>query len=128
MYFWKCIQYTIHWGKTNVKDFPSNKINGTKNALFFFCDLQFIQFYFYTLKVRFLYELKRKIRLSKTVCGILHFRFRFVFIKVYLYFCLTKGKDSLTLKRHAPFKIKIMQKPRSVLLPNLGFLSWKKKF
>ena len=34
--FWKCIQYTIHWDKTNMlKKFPSYKINGTKNALFF---------------------------------------------------------------------------------------------
>ena len=32
---------------------------------------------------RFLHELKHKIRLSKT--GIFHFRFRFVFIKVYIF-------------------------------------------
>ena len=33
--FWKCIQYTIHWDKTQIfKKFPSNKINGAKNALF----------------------------------------------------------------------------------------------
>ena len=34
--FWKCIRYTIHWDKTQMsKKFPSDKINGTKNALFF---------------------------------------------------------------------------------------------
>ena len=33
--------------------------------------------------LRFLYELKRKVRLSKTVCGIFDFRFGFVFIKMY---------------------------------------------
>ena len=34
--YWKCIQYTIHWNKTKMfKKFPSGKINGTKNALFF---------------------------------------------------------------------------------------------
>ena len=34
--FWKCIQYTIHWDKTQLlKKFPSEKINCTKNALFF---------------------------------------------------------------------------------------------
>ena len=40
---WKCIQYTIHWDKTQIlKKFPSDKINGTKNAFFFFHKLQFI--------------------------------------------------------------------------------------
>ena len=39
--FWKYIQCTIHWDKTEMfKKFPSDKINGTKNALFFFRDLQ----------------------------------------------------------------------------------------
>ena len=34
--FWKCIQYTIHWDKIQMlKEFSSNEINGTKNALFF---------------------------------------------------------------------------------------------
>ena len=34
--FWKCIQYTIHWDKIQLlKKFPSDKINGTKNSLFF---------------------------------------------------------------------------------------------
>ena len=29
--FWKCIQYTIHWNKTQIlKKFPSDKINCTK--------------------------------------------------------------------------------------------------
>ena len=35
----------------------------------------------FTFNLRFLYELKHKVRLSKTVCGI----FRFVFIKVYIF-------------------------------------------
>ena len=34
--FWKCIQYTIHWNKTQMlKKYSLDKINGTKNALFF---------------------------------------------------------------------------------------------
>ena len=37
----------------------------------------------FTLNLRFLYELKQKDRFSKTVCGIFHFRFLFIFIKVY---------------------------------------------
>ena len=40
--FWKCIQYTTHWDKTqNLKQFPSDKINGT-NGTFLFRELQFI--------------------------------------------------------------------------------------
>ena len=38
-----------------------------------------------TVNLQFLYELKRKICLSKTVCGIFNFRFRFVFIKVHIF-------------------------------------------
>ena len=33
--FWKCIQYTIHWGKAHMLEkFPSDKIKGTTNAFF----------------------------------------------------------------------------------------------
>ena len=82
--FWKCIQYTIHWDKTQMlKKFPSDKINGTKNALFFLSRAP--THHSFTFNLRFLYELKHKVRLSKTVCGIFHFRFRFVFIKVYIF-------------------------------------------
>ena len=82
--FWKCIQYTIHWDKTQMlKKFPSDKINGTKNALFFLSRAP--THHSFTFNLRFLYELKHKVRLSKTVCEIFHFRFRFVFIKVYIF-------------------------------------------
>ena len=57
------------------KKFPSEKINGTKNALFFIV--------FFTL--RFIYDVQHKIRLSKTVCEIFHFRFHFIFIRVYFF-------------------------------------------
>ena len=50
---------------------------------FLFRELQLDSF---TFDLRFLYELKHKVRLSKTVCGIFHFQFRFVFIiKVYIF-------------------------------------------
>ena len=39
----------------------------------------------FTFNLRFLYELKHKVRLSKTVCGLFHFRFRFIFMKVYIF-------------------------------------------
>ena len=41
--FWKFIQYTIHWDKTQkLKKFHSDKINDTKNALFFFRKIQLV--------------------------------------------------------------------------------------
>ena len=66
-----------------LKKFPLDKINGIKTALFFLS--QAPTHHSFTFNLRFLYELKHKVRLSKTVCGIFHFRFRFVFIKVYTF-------------------------------------------
>ena len=66
-----------------LKKFPLDKINGTKNAPFFLSRAP--THYSYTFNLRFLYELKHKVCLSKTVCGIFHFRFHFVFIKVYIF-------------------------------------------
>ena len=63
-----------------LKKFPSDKINGIKNALFFLSRAPT-----FTVNLRFLYELKHEVRLSKTMCEIFHFRFRFVFIKVYIF-------------------------------------------
>ena len=65
------------------KKFPLGKINGRKNALFFL--LRAPAHHSFTFNLRFLYELKHKFRLSKTVCGIFHFRFRFVFIEFYIF-------------------------------------------
>ena len=66
-----------------LKKFPSDGINGTKNSLFFLSRPP--THHSFTLNLRFLYELKYKVRLSKTVWGIFHFRLRFVFIKVYIF-------------------------------------------
>ena len=66
-----------------LKKFPSDKINGTKNALFFLSRAP--THHSFTFNLRFLYEPKRKLCLSKTVRRIFHFRFRFVFIKVYIF-------------------------------------------
>ena len=66
-----------------LKKFPSEKINGTKNALFLLSRAPTHHSFIFNL--RFLYELKHNVDLSKTECGIFHFRFRFVFIKVYIF-------------------------------------------
>ena len=62
------------------KKVPSDKINGTKNVLIFLS--RALTHHSFILNFRFLYELKHKVRISKAVYGIFHFRFRFVFIKV----------------------------------------------
>ena len=98
--FWKCIQYTIHWDKTQtLNKFPSDKKKRYKNALFFLSWAPTHHSFIFNL--RFLCELKHKVRFSKTVCGILDFRFRFVWS---LYFCSTKCIDSLTLNLHTSFQ------------------------
>ena len=66
-----------------LKKIPSDKINGTKNALFFLSRAP--THHSFTFNLWFLYEQKHKVRISKTVYGISHFQFRSVFIKVYIF-------------------------------------------
>ena len=63
-----------------LKKFPSDKRNGTKNALLFL--LQAPAHHSFTFNSRFLYELKHKVRFSKCI---FHFRFRFFFTKVFIF-------------------------------------------
>ena len=80
----KCIQYTLHWDKTQMlKKFPSDKTKGTKNTLFFLSRAP--SHHSFTFSLRFSYELKHKVRLSETECGIFNFRLPFVFIEVYIF-------------------------------------------
>ena len=57
-----------------LKKFPSTKQTVQKMPSFFCRELQLITVLLLICEVG----------LSKTVCGIFHFRFRFVFIKVYI--------------------------------------------
>ena len=66
-----------------LKKIPFRQNKRYKNVFFFFREPQLTNSF--TFNLRFLYELKHKVCLSKTVCGIFHFRFRFVFIKVYIF-------------------------------------------
>ena len=74
--FWKCIQYTIHWDKTQMlKKIPFDKINGTKNALIFFSELQLIT----VLPLIFESYASWSTRfVSKTVCGFSIFDYIFL--------------------------------------------------
>ena len=58
-------------------------MNGTKNALFFLPRAP--THHSFTFDLQLLYELKQKAPLSKPVRGIFNFRYRFVFIEVYIY-------------------------------------------
>ena len=66
------INYTLRQN-TYAKKIPSDKINGTKNAPSFLSLAS--THHNFTFNLRFLYEVKRKVRLSKTVYGIFYFRF-----------------------------------------------------
>ena len=64
--FWKFIQYTIHGDKREMlKKFPSDKRNVTKNVAFFLSCAP--THHGFTFNLQFLYELKHKFHLSKTV-------------------------------------------------------------
>ena len=71
------INYTLRSNINVKKNFPSDKINGTKKVLFL---SRAPTHHSFTFNLHFLCELKHKGRPSKTVCGIFHFPFRFVFI------------------------------------------------
>ena len=99
MYILKVIQYITHCDKTQIlKTFPSDKINGPKNALIFLSRAP--AHHSFTFNLRLLYELKHKVCLSKTVTEIFHFRFLFVFFKVYNFV----QQNASILKRHNSFQ------------------------
>ena len=118
--------YSTHYTlkKTQIfLSFGQNK-RYKKCRLFFFC-ARTSAHHSFTFNLRFLYELKHKVHLSKTVCGIFHFWFCFVFIKVYI----LVQQNAWTLWFYniiAPFKVKIIEKPHTVLIPAVWFLSCNK--
>ena len=97
-----------------LKSFPLDKINVTKNVLFFLSRAP--THHSFTFNSRFLYELKQTVLLSKTLCGIFQFRFRLVLFKS-LYFYSRKGMDSLTLKRRNSFENKNNEKTTHSFAP-----------
>ena len=96
--FWKCIRYTIHWDKTQIlQKLPSDNTNGTKNALFFFRELQLITLLFLICDSSMGWS---TMFVSLKLCGIFNFRFHFVFVKVYIFV----QQNEWTLKRHNFFQ------------------------
>ena len=92
-----------------LKKSPSDKINDTKNALFFLSQVP--THHSFTFNLRFLHELKHKVHLFKNVCGIFPFQFRFVFIyfSIWVFFHSQsqitglQGKGGISLTPHYHF-------------------------
>ena len=84
--FWKFIQYTIHWGKNRMLkkiSFEQNK-RYKKCTLFSITSSNSSQLYF---QFAILIQAEAHVvRLSKTVCGIFHFWFPVVFVKLFFLF------------------------------------------
>ena len=78
--FWNFTQYIIQWGETRMLQ----KCSSDKFSILFFVS-RAPTHHSFTFNLRFSYELKHKIPLSKTAYGIFDFRFRFVFTKVYCF-------------------------------------------
>ena len=81
--FWSMYILYIEIKHKSLKKIPLGKINGTKNALCFL--LRASTHHSFSFNLRFLFELKHKVCLSKSAWEIFHFRYRFVFIKVYTF-------------------------------------------
>ena len=94
--FWKCIQYNIYCGKTNIKKISFAQNDGTKNALFFLP--QALTHLSFTFNFQCYMSWG-----TETVCGIFQFRFRLTFYYSSK-FCWTKCMDFLTLKHHNFFQ------------------------
>ena len=120
--------YLIHYTLRKIlKKSPSDKINGTRNALplFSFASSNSHSFIF---NLWFSYELKRKVRLwFSSYVGFSIFRFVLFFFKAYVF--VQQNAWTLWLENvTTPSKIKIIEKPHTVLLPGVWFLSCNKKF
>ena len=66
-----------------LKKIPSAKINVTKNALFLLWRAP--THHSFTFNFQFLHEIKHMVHVSKTVCGIFHFRFSLIFTKLFIF-------------------------------------------
>ena len=79
--FWKFIQYTLHYDKTQIK-----KISFGQNKRYKKFPLSRAPSHnSFTFNSQFLYKLKHMPHLSKTVCGIFHVSIPSRFIKVYIF-------------------------------------------
>ena len=121
--FWKCIQYIIHWDKAQMlKQFLSDKINGTKNDLCFL--LRVPAHHSFTFNLRFLWTKAKRFDSLKLFVGFSIFdygsfllKFIFLFSKMHGLFNLKYHNSSQNQNRKAthsfaprPLIFKLQQK------------------
>ena len=119
--FWKCIQYTIHWDKTQMlKKFLWTKQIVQNKTSFFFWKLQVITVLlsiccsYMNLSTTFV---SLKLFVGFSIFNSVSFLLKFIFLfnKMYM--------DSLSLNVIIPIKSEIIEKSHTVLFPDLWFLS-----
>ena len=98
-----------------LKKFPLEKITSQKCSFF----SQPPTHRSFTFNLRLLCKPKRKFVLSKNVCGIFHFRFRFAFIKIQ-FLVRSKERSFWLYNAIAPSKIKMIEKAHRHLLADLN--------
>ena len=108
---------------TNVEKIPSDKINVTKNALFFL--LRAPAHHILTFNSQFLFELKQFISLNQ--CKVISIFDSVSFLLKFI-FSSAKNKDSLTVKPQIFYFNKNNRKATHSLLLDLWFVSCNKKF
>ena len=110
---------------TILKAFPLDKINGTKNAFFFFREHQLVT----VLLLICVFYMSWNIRFVSIQNLVWGFQFLIPFLFYWsLYFTSAKCMDSLTLKGHNSFQNQNNRNPDTALLLDLSFLSCHKKF
>ena len=86
---WNFVQYTILCDKTQMlKNLSFGQSKRYKKHYFISRSPTHHSF---TFNSQFLYEIKHMVYLSKTACGIFHFWFRLVFIKLYFSLLLSSN-------------------------------------
>ena len=118
--FWKFIQYTIHWDKTQMlKRIPSEKMHS------FFCELQLIKIFLLIRNVStswWTWFISLKLCVGFSIFNTVSLLLNFIFL-------FNKKHELFDFK--TPWflsKIKLIEKPHTVLLSNLWILSCNKNF
>ena len=107
--------YSIHYTlRQMLKEIPFRQIIRYKNAFFF---LRAPTYHSFTFNLWFLFELKHKVCLSKSVCGIFYFQFRLIFMKVYFFIQQNVWILSLTSKLHNSFQKENNRKAIHIFAP-----------
>ena len=117
------IHYSLKYN-TNVKKDLFGQNKWYKKVLSFFL-LRAATHHGFTFNFKFVYELKNKVRLSKTMCRIFRLWFCFDFIKVYI-FVQENTRTIWLYKIAVPFKIHTTEKSYTGL--GLWLFSYNKKF